>query len=52
MKNDIGLFELDQPKSLVAMGEALLWLEQRDPRRAELMHLRIYAGLSPEEPRR
>ena len=47
--NNAGVIDFGHPESLVAMGEALQWLEERDPRLVELIHLRIYAGLSLEE---
>jgi len=47
--NDVGVIDFEHPESLVAMGEALQWLEERDPRLVELIHLRIYAGLSLDE---
>jgi len=47
--NNEGVIDFEHPESLVAMGEALQWLEDRDPRLVELIHLRIYAGLSLDE---
>lgn len=47
--NNAGVIDFGHPEGLVAMGEALQWLEERDPRLVELIHLRIYAGLSLEE---
>lgn len=47
--NDEGVIDFEHPESLVAMGDALQWLEQRDPRLVELIHLRVYAGLSLDE---
>lgn len=44
-----GVIDFEHPESLVAMGDALQWLEERDPRLVELIHLRIYAGLSLDE---
>lgn len=42
---DEGVIDISRPESLVAMDEALEWLEQHDPRLVELIHLRVYAGL-------
>jgi len=44
-----GTIDLDRPESLVAMDEALGWLEEHDPRLVELIHLRVYVGLSLDE---
>jgi RNA polymerase sigma factor (TIGR02999 family) len=43
-----GLIDLEQPESLVAMDDALRWLEQHDSRLVELIHLRVYVGLELE----
>ena len=40
-----GVIDLARPESLVAMDEALRWLEERDPRLGELVHLRVYVGM-------
>jgi len=47
--NSEGVIDFEHPESQVAMAEALNWLEKRDPRLVELIHLRIYAGLSLDE---
>jgi RNA polymerase sigma factor (TIGR02999 family) len=47
--SDAGLIDLEQPESLVAMDEALKWVEEQDPRLAELIHLRVYAALELDE---
>lgn len=44
-----GLIDLEQPETLVAMDDALLWLEQHEPRLVELIHLRVYVGLGLDE---
>ena len=36
-------------EDLLALDEALVRLEERDPRMAEIVHLRFFAGLSVEE---
>lgn len=47
--NEEGVIDLGQPESLVAMDEALSWLEEHDPRLVELVQFRVYAGLSLPE---
>ena len=44
-----GLLDLARPESLVAMDDALLWLEQHDARLVEFIHLRVFVGLELEE---
>jgi len=47
--DDQGAIDLGKPESLVAMEDALHWLEDRDPRLVELIHFRVYAGMSLPE---
>jgi len=47
--NEEGVIDLGQPESLVAMDEALSWLEAHDPRLVDLVQFRVYAGLSLPE---
>lgn len=42
---DQGLIDIARPESLVAMDEALQWLEQLDPRLVEVIQFRVFAGL-------
>jgi len=46
---DDGVIDFDRPESQVAMEQALEWLEARDPRLVELIHLRVYVGLELPE---
>lgn len=46
---DEGVIDFDNPESQLAMDQALKWLEARDPRLVELIHLRVYVGLDLAE---
>jgi len=46
--DDPGVFDQD-PAQLFALDEALTQLEERDPRKAEVVMLRFFAGLSVDE---
>jgi RNA polymerase sigma factor (TIGR02999 family) len=45
----IDLAEDHDPQQIIALDEALQTLEQEDPRAAEIVQLRFFAGLSVEE---
>ena len=44
-----GVIDLARPESLVAMDEALRWMEDHDPRLVNLIHLRVYVGMELAE---
>jgi len=47
--NEDRLVDLDRPESLLALDAALTSLEKLDPRMVELLHYRVFAGMSLEE---
>jgi RNA polymerase sigma factor (TIGR02999 family) len=47
--SDVNLATESDPEEILALDEAIQRLEERDPRAADIVHLRFFAGLSVEE---